>query len=124
MSDLAAAWTKLETAAQGARERPIASLFATEPDRLARLTLEAPELFLDLSKQPWSSADQDVALHRGLLADDQRPLAGDLALEAPVDAHGPLEVQFALVGGSDSEEGIDLVSGHPASPFPHYLRPV
>ena len=82
MSDLAAAWTKLETAAQGARERPIASLFATEPDRLARLTLEAPELFLDLSKQPWSSADLDVALDlvraSGLEAARARLFAGEV----------------------------------------------
>lgn len=62
MPDLAAAWTKLETAAQAARDRAISGLFAPEPDRLSRLSLEAPELYLDLSKQPWSLGDLALAL--------------------------------------------------------------
>ena len=57
MSDLAAAWTKLETAAQGARERPIAGLFDAEPDRLARLNREADLFNADV----WVGA-QAVAL--------------------------------------------------------------
>ena len=57
MTDLAAAWTQLEAAAQAARERRIADLFKAEPDRLDRLSVEAPELLLDLSKQPWSLAE-------------------------------------------------------------------
>ena len=62
MTDLAAAWTTLEAAAQSARERRIADLFKSEPDRLDRLSVEAPELLLDLSKQPWSLAEADAAL--------------------------------------------------------------
>ena len=62
MTDLATAWTKLETAAQGARDRRIADLFQAEPDRLERLTLDAAGLHLDLSKQPWSLAELDLAV--------------------------------------------------------------
>ncbi len=62
MSDTDAAWTALTTAAAAAAERRIESLFAAEPDRLQRLTLEAAGLTLDLSKQPWSRADLDAAL--------------------------------------------------------------
>jgi glucose-6-phosphate isomerase len=82
MPDIAAAWTKLEDAAQGARNRRIDSLFVVEPDRLARLTLEAPEVYLDLSKQPWSLADLDVALDlaraAGLEAARDRHFAGEM----------------------------------------------
>ncbi|THD77936.1 MAG: glucose-6-phosphate isomerase [Phenylobacterium sp.] len=62
MSEIDAAWGRLDAAAGAARARRIESLFAQEPDRLARLTLSAAGLDLDLSKQPWSLADLDVAL--------------------------------------------------------------
>jgi len=58
----AAAWSKLEAAAHAARDRRIDSLFSTEPDRLAAFSLEAAGLYLDLSKQPWSRAERDLAL--------------------------------------------------------------
>ncbi|HUH09169.1 MAG TPA: glucose-6-phosphate isomerase [Brevundimonas sp.] len=112
MSDLAAAWTKLESAAQGARERPIASLFDAEPDRLARLTLEAPELFLDLSKQPWSSADLDVALDLaragGVEAARARLFAGEVV--------NPSEDRAALHTALRAATGADLkAKGEPVS---------
>jgi glucose-6-phosphate isomerase len=62
VSDLDAAWTALDAAATGARARRILDLFAAEPERLSRLTLEAAGLTLDLSKQPWSLADVAVML--------------------------------------------------------------
>ncbi|HEY2752316.1 glucose-6-phosphate isomerase [Phenylobacterium sp.] len=62
MPDLTAAWERLKDAAAAAHGRRIVSLFDTEPDRLARLSLTAVGLELDLSKQPWSLADVDVAL--------------------------------------------------------------
>ena len=90
MTDLANAWTRLESAAQGARERRIADLFTSEPDRLARLAVDAPELHLDLSKQPWSLADLGaaVALARaaGIEAARERQFAGE-ALGQAGDAH-------------------------------------
>jgi glucose-6-phosphate isomerase len=57
-----AAWGRLEAAAAEAKTRRIDSLFAKEPERLARLTLQAAGLELDLSKQPWSLADLGDAL--------------------------------------------------------------
>ena len=81
MTDLAAAWRQLETAAQAAGDRRIEGLFAAEPDRLARLVVEAPELLLDLSKQPWSLADLDIALNLaragGIEAARERQFAGE-----------------------------------------------
>ena len=81
MTDLAAAWTQLEAAAQAARERRIADLFKAEPDRLDRLSVEAPELLLDLSKQPWSLAEAKTALALaragGIEAARERQFAGE-----------------------------------------------
>ena len=81
MTDLAAAWTTLEAAAQNARERRIADLFKSEPDRLHRLSVEAPQLLLDLSKQPWSLAEADAALALaragGIEAARDRQFAGE-----------------------------------------------
>jgi len=57
-----AAWSRLQAAAGRASERRIADLFRTEPDRLARLSVSAAGLDLDLSKQPWSLGDLDVAI--------------------------------------------------------------
>jgi len=62
MADMDAAWAALTAAAHDDAAGRIAGLFDAEPDRLARLTLEAAGLFLDLSKQPWSRAGQDAAL--------------------------------------------------------------
>lgn len=62
MTDIATAWTALETAARQDAETRIVDLFAAEPDRLARLTVEVAGLTLDLSKQPWSKAGFDAAL--------------------------------------------------------------
>jgi len=48
LSELDAAWAALSAAAERARVRRIATLFDAEPGRLARLTLEAAGLTLDL----------------------------------------------------------------------------
>ena len=62
MSELDAAWAALNAAAERARVRRIAGLFEVEPGRLARLTLEAAGLTLDLSKQPWSLPEVAVTV--------------------------------------------------------------
>src|SRR5262249_4529805 len=62
MTDLSAAWTALQADAAAARGRSILSLYDAEPDRLARLTIEAAGLTLDLSQQPWSKAGVVAAL--------------------------------------------------------------
>jgi glucose-6-phosphate isomerase len=62
LPDLTAAWRRLMEAAEGAKGRRIVSLFDAEPDRLQRLGVTAAGLDIDLSKQPWSTSDLDVAL--------------------------------------------------------------
>jgi glucose-6-phosphate isomerase len=69
LTDLTAAWARLTKAAAVAVGRRIVSLFDAEPERLARLTLAAAGLELDLSKQPWSLADLDTALSLARAAD-------------------------------------------------------
>ena len=82
MSELDAAWAALHAAAERARVRRIAGLFAVEPGRLARLTLEAAGLTLDLSKQPWSLPDVaealDLARAAGVEAARGRLLGGEI----------------------------------------------
>jgi glucose-6-phosphate isomerase len=56
------AWKTFIQTADAARDRRIVSLFAGEPERLSRLGVSAADVELDLSKQPWSLADLDVAL--------------------------------------------------------------
>jgi glucose-6-phosphate isomerase len=102
VSELDAAWAALHAAAERARVRRISSLYAVEPGRLARLTLEAAGLTLDLSKQPWSLPDlaemldlaraADLEAARGRLfageivnRSEQRP-AMHMALRAPAGA--------------------------------------
>jgi glucose-6-phosphate isomerase len=81
MSELDAAWAALDAAAERARVRRIESLFAAEPGRLARLTLEAAGLTLDLSKQPWSLPDAaellDLARAAGVEPARARLLGGE-----------------------------------------------
>ena len=59
---IAAAWHRLDQAAASARLTPILDLFAAEPDRLARLTVDAAGLTLDLSKQSWSKDGVEAVL--------------------------------------------------------------
>ncbi|THD62773.1 glucose-6-phosphate isomerase [Phenylobacterium sp.] len=69
MSDLNDAWGRLTRAGAAAGARRIVSLFDTEPDRLARLSVDAAGLELDVSKQPWSQGDLDLALGLARAAD-------------------------------------------------------
>jgi glucose-6-phosphate isomerase len=82
MADKTAAWTALEAAAKADSAGRIVDRFAAEPDRLARLTLEAGGLFLDLSKQPWSQAGFEAALALARAGDVEghraRLFAGDI----------------------------------------------
>ena len=59
---IAAAWDRLDRAAASSRLTPILDRFAAEPDRLARLTVEAAGLTLDLAKQSWSLDGLDAVL--------------------------------------------------------------
>jgi glucose-6-phosphate isomerase len=66
---MTSAWDNFDAEAQKADGQPILDLFAAEPDRLQRLTLEAAGLFLDLSKQSWSKALFEAALGLAKAAD-------------------------------------------------------
>ena len=81
LSEIDAAWARLDRAAASAKHRRIAALFDDEPERLARLTLAAAGLDLDLSKQPWSLADLNVCLDLatagGVAAARDRLFAGE-----------------------------------------------
>ena len=95
MSEFDAAWAALNAAADRARTRRIASLFDHEPGRLAKLTVEAAGLTLDLSKQPWSLPDLGEML--------------DLARTAGVEG-----ARARLFGG----EVVNRSEGRPASRSP------
>jgi glucose-6-phosphate isomerase len=69
LSELDTAWSRLDAAGAAAKDRRIEALFDAEPDRLARLSVSAAGLDLDLSKQPWSLADLDTALGLARAAD-------------------------------------------------------
>ncbi len=69
MTDLAAAWTAFEAAARSDAGVRIVDFFKAEPDRLARLKLDAAGLEIDLSKQPWSAAGLAAALDLARAAD-------------------------------------------------------
>ncbi|MET3780278.1 glucose-6-phosphate isomerase [Brevundimonas sp. 1080] len=57
-----AAWTAFDQAAAEAASARIVDQFAADPDRLARMSVEAAGLYLDLSKQSWTRAAFDACL--------------------------------------------------------------
>ena len=57
-----AAWTAFDQAAAEAASARIVDQFAADPDRLARMSVEAAGLYLDLSKQSWTKAAFDACL--------------------------------------------------------------
>lgn len=63
------AWGALTAAAQADGRTPILDQFAADPDRLARFSVEAAGLHLDLSKQSWSREGFDAALALARAAD-------------------------------------------------------
>jgi glucose-6-phosphate isomerase len=114
LSELDAAWAALHAAAERARVRRIADLFAEEPDRVRLLTLQAAGLTLDLSKQPWSLADLNEALDlaqlSGVEAARKRLFDGE-AVNASEDRaalhmalRAPAGAQFAAKGQPVSAE--------------------
>jgi glucose-6-phosphate isomerase len=114
------AWSALKADAEAARERSILSLYAAEPDRLERLTLQAAGLTLDLSKQPWSKAGVDAGLALARASGVERKRA-DLFSGAAINASEGRAVQHpalrAPLGGDFLADGepvsaeIDQVRG-------------
>ena len=65
----AAAWATLKTVAAEDAGVRIADRFTAEPERLARMSVEAAGLYLDLSKQAWSLKGLQAALDLARAAD-------------------------------------------------------
>jgi glucose-6-phosphate isomerase len=63
------AWARFDAAAERAASARIADLFASEPDRLSRLTVKAAGLQLDLSKQAFTGEALDACLDLARAAD-------------------------------------------------------
>jgi len=88
--------------------RRIAGLFASEPQRLGKLTFEAAGLTLDLSKQPWSLADFgnaiDLARVCGVEAARERQFAGE-AVNASEDRAALHMALRAPTGSSFAAKG-------------------
>ena len=70
MSDpLAAAWKAFDAAARDAAPQRIVDQFAADPGRLARMSVEAAGLHIDLSKQSWTREAFDACLALAEAAD-------------------------------------------------------
>jgi glucose-6-phosphate isomerase len=96
LSDVDAAWAALHAAAERARVRRIEALFAQEPDRLERLTIEAAGLTLDLSKQPWSLDDLATALDLARVSNLEAARVRLFAGEAVNASEGRAALHMAL----------------------------
>ena len=103
MSGIEAAWSRLIAAGDGAKDRRIAGLFKSEPDRLSRLCVNAAGLDLDLSKQPWSLNDLticiDLARQGGVEAARDRQFAGAVVNRS--EGRAALHMALRAPKGSD-----------------------
>ncbi|WP_242077491.1 glucose-6-phosphate isomerase [Brevundimonas diminuta] len=77
-----AAWTAFDQAAAEAASARIVDQFAADPDRLARMSVEAAGLYLDLSKQSWTRAAFDACLDLARASDVEGRRAALFAGEA------------------------------------------
>lgn len=77
-----AAWTAFDQAAAEAASVRIVNQFAADPDRLARMSVEAAGLYLDLSKQSWTKAAFDACLDLARASDVEGRRAALFAGEA------------------------------------------
>jgi glucose-6-phosphate isomerase len=113
MSELDAAWTAFEAAARAAEGRSIAGLFDSEPDRLARLSLEAAGLYLDFSKQPWSQGELQAGLALARAAGVEAAREAQFAGEPINRSEGRAALHAALRApeGSDFRANGEPVSG-------------
>jgi len=103
VSDLDAAWTRLETAAKAAGEKRIVEFFDTEPQRLETLTLDVAGLHLDLSKQAWDEAGLEAALDLAHAAGVEAARARMLGGEAINSSEGRAVLHVALRAKSNAD---------------------
>ena len=77
-----AAWTAFDQTASSAAATRIVDQFAADPDRLARMSVEAAGLYLDLSKQSWTREGFDACLDLARASDVEERRAALFAGEA------------------------------------------
>jgi glucose-6-phosphate isomerase len=113
MADAQGAWTRLVAAAHEAAQSRIVEMFAAEPARLDRLTLDAAGLHLDLSKQAWTLEGLEAALalarDRGVEAARARLFAGE-AVNRSEDRAVLHPALRAPVGAAFSAKGVPVSS--------------
>ncbi|HYF22802.1 MAG TPA: glucose-6-phosphate isomerase [Caulobacteraceae bacterium] len=107
------AFDRLTDAAARASEVRILDLFAREPDRLERLTLDAAGLHLDLSKQPWSAEALDAALDlaRAAEVERRREALFSGAVMNPSEGRAVLHPALRAADGAGFAVGGKAVSG-------------
>ena len=93
---LTEAWARFDREAESAAGGRIAALFETEPNRLARLTVEAAGLTLDLSKQSWTAGGLDACLALAEAADLAAARAALFGGEAVNNSEGRAVLHPAL----------------------------
>ncbi|MFA4940602.1 glucose-6-phosphate isomerase [Brevundimonas sp.] len=76
------AWKTFDRTAVEAAQTRIVDQFAADPDRLARMSVEAAGLYLDLSKQSWTKAAFDACLDLARASDVEGRRAALFAGEA------------------------------------------
>lgn len=108
-----AAWTVLKAVAAEDAGVRIADRFAAEPDRLARMSVEAAGLYLDLSKQAWSLKAFEAALDLARAADVEGRRAALFGGEAVNGTEGRAVLHPALraADGADFKALGEAVSG-------------
>lgn len=95
-SALTAAWSAFDAAATRDGEARIVDQFAADPGRLDRMTVEAAELFLDLSKQSWTWEGFEACLDLARAADVEGRRAALFAGEAINSTEGRAVLHPAL----------------------------
>ena len=103
MSDLTAAWTAFDRAAASAAQTRIVDMFGVEPDRLARMTVDAAGVTLDLSKQAWTADGLDAALALARAADVEGARGRMLAGETVNGSEGRAVLHVALRAAADAD---------------------
>lgn len=107
-----AAWPELEAAARRDADARIVDQFTADPGRLARMTVEAAGLHLDLSKQSWTLAGFEAAMALARACD----VEGRRAALFRGEAVNVTEGRAALHPALRAPDGADFrAMGHPVS---------
>nr|WP_314121834.1 glucose-6-phosphate isomerase [uncultured Brevundimonas sp.] len=98
-----AAWTAFDQTASAAAATRIVDQFAADPDRLARMSVEAAGLYLDLSKQSWTREGFDACLDLARASDVEERRAALFAGEAVNLTEGRAVLHPALRAGPGAD---------------------